>query len=92
MKKFLSLVLALAMLLTSVSAFAEGLGGLPDKWWEAADLQPSETFYVEGGMTVTAMGVHFNQYPTDFNGCYYFPSIEKLTGMHFDVDWRTDSD
>ena len=33
MKKFLSLVLALAMLLTSVSAFAEGLGGLPDKWW-----------------------------------------------------------
>ena len=92
MKKFLSLVLALAMLLTSVSAFAESLGGLPEKWWEAADLQPSETFYVEGGMTVTAMGVHFNQYPTDFNGCYYFPSIEKLTGMHFDIDWRTDSD
>ena len=92
MKKFLSLALALAMLLTSVSALAEGIGGLPDKWWEAADLQPSETFYVEGGMTVTAMGVHFNQYPTEFDGCYYFPSIEKLTGMHFDIDWRTDSD
>ena len=75
MKKFLSLALALAMLLTSVSALAEGIGGLPDKWWEAADLQPSETFYIEGGMTVTAMGVHFNQYPTEFDGCYYFPSI-----------------
>ena len=92
MKKILSLVLALAMLLTAACAFAtdvEAVGGLEPNWWVDADVQPSTEFYVDGGMTVTMVGVHFNQYPTTFDGGYYFPTIEKMTGVHFDIDWRT---
>ena len=48
----------------------------------------SELYYNE--LTITAMGNHYNQYSTDFNGGYYFPTIEKMTGVHFDIDWRSD--
>ena len=92
MKKILSLVLALAMLLTAASAFAtnvDTVGGMEPNWWVNADVKPSTEFYVDGGMTVSMVGVHFNQYPTTFDGGYYFPTIEKMTGVHFDIDWRT---
>ena len=92
MKKILSLVLALAMLLSATAALAtstEEVAGMPANWWADADLQPSESFFVDGGMTVTMVGEHFNQYPTTFDGGYYFPSVEKKTGVHWDVDWRT---
>ena len=92
MKKILSLVLALAMLLSATAALAtstEEVAGMPANWWADADLQPSESFFVDGGMTVTMVGEHFNQYPTTFDGGYYFPSVEKKTGVHWDIDWRT---
>ena len=92
MKKILSLVLALAMLLSATAALAtstEEVGGMPANWWADADLQPSESFFVDGGLTVTMVGEHFNQYPTTFDGGYYFPSVEKKTGVHWDIDWRT---
>ena len=84
MKKILSLVLALAMLLTVASAFAtdvDAVGGMEPNWWVNADVKPSTEFYVDGGMTVSMVGVHFNQYPTTFDGGYYFPTIEKMTGF-----------
>lgn len=92
MKKILSLVLVLAMLLSATAALAtstEEVAGMPANWWADADLQPSESFFVDGGMTVTMVGEHFNQYPTTFDGGYYFPSVEKKTGVHWDIDWRT---
>lgn len=92
MKKILSLVLALAMLLSATAACAEAVGGLEAGWWNDADIKPSETFYIDGGLTITAVGTHYNQYPSEFDGCYYFPTIEKMTGVHFDIDWRSVSD
>lgn len=92
MKKVLSLVLALAMLLSVTSAFAtstDTVGGLAPNWWVDADVQKSEEFYLDDGLNVKMVGVHFNQYPTTFDGGYYFPTIEKMTGVHFDIDWRT---
>ncbi|MBQ9325292.1 MAG: extracellular solute-binding protein [Clostridia bacterium] len=92
MKKILSLVLALAMLMTLTSAMAtsvDEVGGMPANWWVDANLQPSQEFYVDGGMTVTMLGIHYNQYPTTFDGGYYLPSVEAKTGVHFDIDWRT---
>lgn len=92
MKKVLSLVLALAMLLSITSAFAtstDAVGGLEANWWVDADVQKSAEFYVDGGLNVKMVGIHFNQYPTTFDGGYYFPTIEKMTGVHFDIDWRT---
>ena len=91
MKKILSLVLALCMLFTCVAALAEDatVGGLAANWWVDADLAKSETFYVDDGLTISMVGVHYNQYPTTFDGGYYFPSIEKMTNVHWDIDWRT---
>lgn len=92
MKKVLSLVLAIVMLMSLTTAFAtsvDSVGGLEPNWWVNADVQKSAEFYIEGGMNVSMIGVHYNQYPTTFDGGYYFPTIEKMTGVHFDIDWRT---
>ncbi len=92
MKKLLSLVLALCIVLCCASALAtstDEVGGLAPNWWVDAGLTPSEEFYVDGGMTVTMTGIHYNQYPTTFDGGYYLPSVEAKTGVHFDIDWRT---
>ena len=92
MKKTLALVLAIAMLLSVTSALAtstEAVGGMDAGWWKAAEIKPSETFHVDGGLNVTMLGIHYNQYPNTFDGGYYFPSVEAMTGVHFDIDWRT---
>ncbi len=91
MKKLLALALALAMLLSVSSAFAEKVGAtnLEADWWKDVEIAKSEDFYVDGGLTVTMLGIHYNQYPTEFDGGYYFPAIEAKTGIHFDIDWRT---
>ncbi len=92
MRKLLSLILALCMALCCASALAtstEEVGGMAANWWVGADLKPSEEFYVDGGLTVTMTGIHYNQYPTTFDGGYYLPSVEAKTGIHWDIDWRT---
>ena len=92
MKKILALVLALAMLMTASAALATStadVGGMEANWWKAAEIKPSEEFYVDGGLTLTMTGIHFNQYPTEFDGGYYLPALEAKTGIHFDIDWRT---
>ena len=91
MKKLVSLVLALAMVLSMTSALAtatEAMGGLEANWWVDIEVPKSEIFYKEA--TIKAIGNHYNQYSTTFDGGFYFPTIEKMTGMHFDVDWRAD--
>lgn len=95
MRKILSVVLALAMLLSATAAFAEVTKEeseldklLPAGWWNNVEVKKSETCYFENGLNITAMGVHFNSYPTDFDGCFYFPTIEKMTNAHIAVDWR----
>ncbi|MBR3874131.1 MAG: extracellular solute-binding protein [Clostridia bacterium] len=91
MKKLVSLALALIMTLSLTSAFAtatEAMGGLEANWWVDLEIPKSELYYNE--LTITALGSHYNQYSTDFNGGFYFPTIEKMTGVHFDIDWRSD--
>ena len=92
MKKLVSLVLALAMLLSMTAALADTVGGMEDGWWKDIEIAPSETFHLDEPLTITAMGNHFNQYPTEFDGCYYLPTVEKYTNVHLEVDWRTNSD
>ena len=91
MKKLVSLVLALVMVLSMTSALAtatEAMGGLEANWWVDLEIPKSELYYNE--LTITALGSHYNQYSTDFNGGFYFPTIEKMTGVHFDIEWRSD--
>ena len=92
MKKLVSLVLALAMLLSMTAALADTVGGMEDGWWKDIEIAPSETFHLDEPLTITALGIHFNQYPTEFDGCYYLPTVEKYTNVHLQVDWRPDSD
>lgn len=72
MKKTLALLLTLMLVLPLAGAFAE----------------KSETLYFDEELHVTAMGVHYNNYPTEFDGAFYFPEILKRTNVRFDIDWR----
>ena len=84
MKKVLAIVLALAMLLSVTAAMAEDVSAevaeMNTALIEAAKaLEPSEVLHFETPLEITGMGVHFNNYPTEFDGCYYFPAIQSLT-------------
>lgn len=93
MKKILAILMALTMLL-GATAFAESttdLTALNTAMIEAAKALPkSEALYFENGLEITGMGVHFNNYPTEFDGCYYFPAIQAMTGAKFMIDWRVE--
>ncbi|MGN1088761.1 MAG: hypothetical protein ACI4Q6_00040 [Huintestinicola sp.] len=54
---------------------------------ETASLPQSSTLYFKDGIEITGLGVTFDGRPTSFDGCYYFPAIEKMTGAHVAVDW-----
>lgn len=59
------------------------------KLLEAAETLPeSELLYFKGGIEITGMGVTYDGRPTDFGGSYYFPAIEKMTGVHVAIDWQ----
>lgn len=93
MKKVLAIVLALAMLLSVTAAMAEDVSAevaeMNTALIEAAKaLAPSENLYFENGLEISGMGVHFNNYPTEFDGCFYFPAIQALTNATITIDWR----
>lgn len=91
MKKLVALLLSLAMLLSVSAAFAaETKLEAPDPKTilDGVDLQPSKNLYLEKPLEVTGMGIHFNNYATEFDGCYYFQAIQKLTNCKFMIDWR----
>ncbi|MGN0689665.1 MAG: hypothetical protein ACI4KH_04540 [Oscillospiraceae bacterium] len=55
-------------------------------------LQKSDSLYFENGLEISALGVTFDGRPTSFDGCYYFPAVEKMTGVHLAVDWHIADD
>lgn len=94
MKKVLAIILALTMLL-GATALAEGAqpttAEMSAALLEAAKALPkSESFYFENGLEITGMGVHFNNHPLEFDGCYYFPAIQAKTGAKIVIDWRSE--
>lgn len=94
MKKVLAIILALTMLL-GATALAEGAqpttAEMSAALLEAAKALPkSESLYFENGLEITGMGVHFNNHPLEFDGCYYFPAIQAKTGAKIVIDWRSE--
>ncbi|MDO5021788.1 MAG: extracellular solute-binding protein [Eubacteriales bacterium] len=90
MKKLLSLLLAVGMLLSLSLAFAEETKAPdPKSILEGVKLEPSKLLYLEKPLEITGMGIHFNNYPTEYDGCYYFPAIEQKTNAKFMIDWRS---
>ncbi|MGN1338997.1 MAG: hypothetical protein ACI4WS_01775 [Oscillospiraceae bacterium] len=55
----------------------------------AKELSPSSTLYFENGLEITGLGVTFDGRPTSYDGCYFFPAIESITGVHAAIDWHT---
>jgi ABC-type glycerol-3-phosphate transport system substrate-binding protein len=80
MKKVLATILALCMLFSVTAAMATADS--------AKQLPKSENLYFDNGLEITGMGIHFNNYPTEFDGCYYFPAIQALTNATINIDWR----
>ena len=72
MKRILALLLAGALLLTFSSALAE----------------KSPNLYFDEELHISGMGIHFNNYPTEFDGTYYFPTILERTNARVEIDWR----
>lgn len=57
----------------------------------AKALPKSDTLYFADGLNITGLGVTYDGRPTTFDGCYYFPAIEALTGVHVDIDWQEEA-
>ena len=54
-------------------------------------LPKSNSLYFENGLEITGLGVTYDGRPVSFDGCYYFPAIEAMTGAHVAIDWQEDS-
>ena len=57
----------------------------------AETLPKSASLYFENGLEITGLGVTYDGRPTGFDGCYYFPAIEAMTGAHVAIDWQEDA-
>lgn len=56
---------------------------------EAAGTLPhSQSLYFDNGLEITGLGVTYDGRPTAFDGCYYFPAIERMTGARLAIDWQ----
>lgn len=56
----------------------------------SASLPKSGSLYFEEGLEITGLGVTYDGRPTAFDGCYYFPAMEAMTGAHVAIDWKAD--
>lgn len=54
----------------------------------AESLSESKLLYFEDGLEITGLGVTYDGRPTEYDGCYYFPAIEKMTGVRVSIDWQ----
>ena len=51
-------------------------------------LEKSQQLYFENGLTITGMGVNFSGDVTKKTDNYFWPSIEKMTGVDLDIFWE----
>jgi putative aldouronate transport system substrate-binding protein len=72
MRKTLAMLLALILALSVSSALAD----------------KSPNLYFDKELQITGMGIHYNNYPTEFDGTYYFPTILERTNARINIDWR----
>lgn len=95
-KRYLTMVVFAAMLLGGCGANnqkSEEEGFQTEKMNQelitaSASLPKSNLLYFENGLEITGLGVTYDGRPTEFDGCYYFPAIETMTGVHVSIDWQ----
>lgn len=97
-KRYLGAVLAIAMMVLSGCQAKQPSESGEDAFQAeqmnqalltaAESLPRSDQLYFENGLEITGLGVTYDGRPTAFNGCYYFPAIESMTGVHVAIDWQ----
>lgn len=95
-KRYLTMVVFAAMLLGGCGANnqkSEEEGFQTEKMNQelitaSASLPKSNLLYFENGLEITGLGVTYDGRPTEFDGCYYFPAIETMMGVHVSIDWQ----
>ncbi|MDY3249117.1 MAG: extracellular solute-binding protein [Candidatus Choladocola sp.] len=58
----------------------------------AGELDKSQELYFDTAMEITGLGVTYDGRPVTFDGCYYWPAIEKMTNAHISIDWHEDEE
>ena len=51
-------------------------------------LEKSQELYFDDGIEITGLGVTYDGRPTEFDGCYYWKAMEKMTNAHVAIDWH----
>lgn len=51
-------------------------------------LEKSQEVYFDDGIEITGLGVTYDGRPTEFDGCYYWKAMEKMTNAHVAIDWH----
>lgn len=56
----------------------------------AYSLERSEEFSLKDGIYVTALGLQAANQTTGFDDNFLLPAIERMTGIHFAIDWKSE--
>lgn len=63
--------------------------GIKEKLIAAVDqLERSQQLFFEDGFTITGMGVNFSGDVTKKTDNFFWPAIEKMTGVNLDIFWE----
>jgi len=54
----------------------------------AAQLEKSRNLYYDNGLTITGIGVIFSGDVTRKTDNFFWPAIEKMTGVTLDIYWE----
>ena len=54
----------------------------------AAQLEKSRNLYYDNGLTITGIGVNFSGDVTRKTDNFFWPAIEKMTGVTLDIYWE----
>ncbi|MCR4955066.1 MAG: extracellular solute-binding protein [Lachnospiraceae bacterium] len=54
----------------------------------AETLKPSKELHFDNTLKITGIGAFFGEYPREYEDCYLWPAIKKLTNAEVKVDWN----
>ena len=93
-RRIICSILAMGMLLDLTACgkpeqTPEPEAGIKEKLIAAVDrLDRSQQLYFEEGLTITGMGINYSGDVTKKTDNFFWPAIEKMTGVNLDIFWE----